>query len=96
MTMKRDLEESCVLVADLSDTSYTYNVAIEEIAEAQKTIKATFDLFDKPCKRVYISGFTLVSKNTNLSKESIIARVASMMSMGNKEKENSRVLSINN
>ena len=76
MKINSDKVESCVLVAEVNGSSYYYNVDPANIESGIKTIVAAYDTFDEMCSRVYISGFNLVSRDTNLSKEELIKRVA--------------------
>ena len=68
--------ESCILVAEIGDSKQRFNVDVHNIENGIKTIIAAYDYVGRPCQRVYISGFDLVTDNTNLTKEGIIARVA--------------------
>lgn len=74
-TELRGLVESCVIVAEVDDEKHYFNVEPEFIEEATKIISTTFAYFNKPCSRVYITGFKLVSSSTNLTKEKLVERV---------------------
>ena len=73
---KEGQEQSCVLVAETNEAHVRFNVAPANIEKGIKVIKAAYEYLGNPCNKVYISGFTLVSKNTNLTKEGIINRIA--------------------
>ena len=69
--------ESCVLVAEIDGSNHYFNVALPDIEIGMKTIRATYEKIDRKCSKVYIGGFTLVSRNTNLSKKGLVERVIS-------------------
>ena len=73
---KEGLVESCILVAELEDSSQRFNVSPFNIEKGIKVIKAAYDYVGRPCKKVYISGFDLVSPKSNLNKAGILERVA--------------------
>ena len=77
-------ENSCILVADVEDSSYSFNVAIPDIETGMKTIMETYEFLNCNCKRVYIAGFAITSKGTNLTTEGLIDRVIFSTEMMNK------------
>ena len=72
---KRDHEESCVIIAKTANGTDRYHVSPIDIEESIEFITTAYALMDNACEQVYISGFTLESKNTNLSKDEILRRI---------------------
>ena len=86
MTTKRQYNrvDSCVLVADVEDSRYSFNVDPKSAQESMQTIKDSYELFNVDCKRVYVSGFILVEPGNNLSKSQLIDRVMYSIEMMSK------------
>ena len=67
---KKGLEPSCLLIAEHNGYNYSYNVSLSEIEEGMETLVTIYG------STVYIGGFPLVSKGTNLTTAEEIIRKA--------------------
>ena len=67
--------DSCVIVAEADGFKNSYYVAPEDADKSMKLIKSTLKSLGKKDPKIYVSGFTLVTKNTNLSKSEIVDKV---------------------
>ena len=87
---KSNKVECCVLVADVNDSTYYYNIPKLKIEESMNVITVGFNKLNNPCSRVYIAGFTLISEDDVLTKERLIERLAYQTNASNKRKNSSK------
>ena len=67
--------DSCVIIAEADGSKDRYFVAPEDADQSIRLIKNALRIIGKENPKVYISGFTLVTKNTNLSQEDIVNKI---------------------
>ena len=73
---KKERIESCVLIADIDDSSYHFHVHTNKIEEAMKVIELTCKRLNKNLNRLYIGGFVLESESSVLTKERLIELIS--------------------
>jgi len=76
---KKDYIESCVLIAVVDGENYRFKVAPKEIETSIEFIQTAYTYFNRDCNKIYISGFTLETSGSNLSKEEILKRIANQV-----------------
>ena len=80
-------EQSCVLLAEIEGQKITFNLKYKDVTD---TIDMINEIFDHKCK-VYVSGYNLVSKGTNLTRKQSLERIQ-INTTSEKEKEKVRAL----
>lgn len=86
VNFKPNHENSCIVLAEIEGEKVTFNVDYSDIVSCIEIVK---EIYDPNCK-VYISGFDIVTKGTNLSDEQVINKINRTVS--NKKEEKPKTL----
>ncbi len=74
-TSNKDLVD-CAVIKVESESDYYYKVSSNNVMEASLLIKELFDKYNIPYERIYLMGFSLVTKGEIWSNERIFENIS--------------------